>query len=480
MNSIQPNILLIMSDEHAPMYSSTYGHPLVHTPSMDRLAAEGVTFDNAYCNSPLCLPSRMSFMTGRFIHRIGAYDNACPLGQDQMTWAHRLRAVGYDVVLSGKQHFCGLDQLHGFRDQLARDLHAEAWMTNGVPRGVPDWSKGTPPAAKPWAALANAGPGTTEEIKIDDLVEEKSLEYLRDPTRRQQPWMLCTSFIAPHFPFIVPQKFWDLYPPESIDLPEIPPGHLEHQHPVYQRMRRNFGNVEFPEEHVRLGRAGYYGLISYFDEKIGTLLQALDDTGQRDNTVVIHVSDHGEMNGEHGMWRKSNFYEASSRVPVQIRWPGSLPADHRVKEVISLVDVVATFVEIAGADPDNLDGESLLPLINDGGEWKNEAFCEYLAHGVAGPMAMLRRDQYKLNYSLGDPPELYNLETDPNEFVNLASDKNYHDLVNELQADLLSRWDPVVLDERVRRSQQERGFIERVHAQGPLFDLQEIGVGPSF
>ena len=126
----RPNILLIMTDEHAPMYSSTYGHPLVQTPHMDFLAEEGVTFDNAYCNSPLCLPSRMSFMTGRYIHQIGAFDNASPLASDTVTWAHMLRAVGYDVVLSGKQHFCGPDQLHGFREQLARDLHAELCTKN--------------------------------------------------------------------------------------------------------------------------------------------------------------------------------------------------------------------------------------------------------------------------------------------------------------------------------------------------------------
>ena len=205
MTTRLPNILLIMSDEHAPMYSSTYGHPLVRTPAMDRLAAEGVTFDNAYCNSPLCLPSRMSFMTGRFVHRIGAWDNASPLPQDEVTWAHLLRAAGYDAVLCGKQHFCGLDQLHGFRAQLARDLHAEVWTVNGAPRGVPDWSRGTPPAAKPWPALDNAGPGRTEEIDVDDLVEQRALEYLRDPARGEQPWMLTASFIAPHFPSSCPR-----------------------------------------------------------------------------------------------------------------------------------------------------------------------------------------------------------------------------------------------------------------------------------
>ena len=281
----RPNILLIMTDEHAPMYSGPYGHPLVQTPFMDQLAAEGATFANAYCNSPLCLPSRMSFMTGRYINQIGAFDNASPLPSDAVTWAHRLRAVGYDVVLSGKQHFCGPDQLHGFRAQLARDLHAELWTKDGVLRGTPDWSKGTPPADKPWGGVAEAGPGTTLEIEVDDLVEERALAYLRDPARKERPWALNVSFIAPHFPLVVPERFFNLYPLDQIDMPEIPPGHLESQHPVHQRMRAMFGGVDFPAEQVRRARAGYYGLITYLDEKIGRLLAVL----RRNRTARQHA-----------------------------------------------------------------------------------------------------------------------------------------------------------------------------------------------
>jgi choline-sulfatase len=463
----RPNILIIMSDEHAPMYSGVYGHPLVQTPHMDQLAREGVTFDNAYCNSPLCLPSRMSFMTGRYISRIGAFDNASPLASDAVTWAHMLRAVGYDVVLSGKQHFCGPDQLHGFRAQLARDLHAELWTKNGVFRGTPDWRQGTPPATKPWGGVAEAGSGTTLEIEVDDLVEERALAYLREPGREDQPWALNVSFIAPHFPLVVPERFFDLYPLDQIDMPEIPSGHLENQHPVHKRMRAMFGAVDFPEEQVRRARAGYYGLITYLDEKIGRLLAVLEETGQRESTVVVHLSDHGEMNGEHGMWRKSSFYEASVRVPLQIVWPGQIPAGRRVGEVVSLVDLIATLVDMADASSvAPLDGDSLLGLMRgEDATWKDEAFCEYLAHGVARPMAMLRQGRYKLNYSLGDPPELYDIEADPNEFGDLAGDPAHAVKVTELQDRILTQWDPVALEEQVLQSQQERLLIEQAARQ---------------
>jgi len=411
----------------------------------------------------LCLPSRMSFMTGRYIHRIGAYDNASPLPSDTVTWAHMLRAVGYDVTLSGKQHFCGPDQLHGFHTQLARDLHAEMWTKDGMLRGTADWSKGTPPAAKPWGGVAAAGPGTTTEIEVDDLVEERAIEYLRDPARKDQPWALNASFIAPHFPLVVPERYFNLYPLDQIDVPEIPEGHLENQHPVHQRMRSMFGAVDFPAEQVRRARAGYYGLITYLDEKIGRLLQVLEETGQRENTVVVHFSDHGEMNGEHGMWRKSSMYEASSRVPLQIRWPGRIEGGQRIGGAVSLVDLVATVVDVAGAQSVvPLDGNSLMGLMQGrSGGWKDEVFCEYLAHGVQRPTAMLRTGRYKFNYSLGDAPELYDITADPNEFNDLAASAEHASVVTQLQQRLLSQWNPVAIETDVLRSQQERLLIER-------------------
>ena len=217
----------------------------MHTPNLDRLAASGVLFDNAYCNSPICVPSRMSFMTGRYIHHIGVCDNASPLASDIPTWAHLVRAAGYDAVLSGKQHFIGPDQL------MASAHNSPATCTPNIStRSSPGPTARSPPRAL--AALATACPGTTEEIVVDDLAEEAALAYLRDPARREQPSALNVSFIAPHFPLIVPERFWNLYPLDDIDLPTVPPGHLAAQHPVYQRLRRMFGMIDFPEELVAL------------------------------------------------------------------------------------------------------------------------------------------------------------------------------------------------------------------------------------
>ena len=462
----QPNILIIMSDEHAPQYSSVYGHSLVQSPNMERMAEMGVTFDNAYCNSPICGPSRMSFMTGRYIYRIGTYDNGFPMSSDTVTWAHRLRNVGYDVVLSGKQHFCGPDQLHGFRTQLARDLHAELWTKNGVPHGAANWEAGIVKAKKPWGGVAEAGPGTTTSIEVDDRVEEAALAYIKAAADKDRPWCLNVGFIAPHFPLVVPRRFWDLYPRDQIDMPEIPEGHLENMHPVYKRLRAMFGLVDFPERLVRRARAGYYGLITYLDEKIGRLIDALEETGQRDNTIIIHTSDHGEMNGEHGMWRKSNMYEASARVPLQIVWPGQIPGGLRVPQNVSLVDLVATILDMSGASKEiaPLDGDSLLPLIaGDAETWKDEAFCEYLAHGVLRPVGMLKQGDYKLNLSLGDAPELFNIAEDPGEFNDLSESAEHREIRDAMRARLLEIWgDPEAIEQRVRQSQRERHFIASI------------------
>ena len=255
-----------------------------------------------------------------------------------------------------------------------------------------------------------------------------------------------------------------MYPPDEMDLPDIPDGHLDNLHPTVQNIRTMFGFPQFPDEIVRQARAGYYALITYLDEKIGELIDTLKETGQYENTVIIHTSDHGDMNGEHGMWRKSNFYEASSRVPLQIAWKGQIGGGQRIPQVVSLVDVVATICDMADDKTDSpLDGDTLLPLMTSGdADWKDEAFCEYLAHGVDRPMAMLRRGRYKLNYYWNDPVELYDLQDDPHEFNNLAKSTEHQDIIADMTERLLADWNPAQLDATVRVSQRRQKFIENL------------------
>lgn len=468
-----PNIVVLLSDEHGAQFSSTYGHPFIATPAMDRLASEGVTFDAAYCNNPLCVPSRLSFMTGRYTHNCSGWDNATPLAPDAVTWPYLLRSQGYDVVLSGKMHLVGDDQLHGFDRQLSRDLHAQLSISPGR------WYEPLSEATAPWGGVVGkgheaTGPGRTPEIEADDEAVDAAVRFIgeRDPGD-QRPFALCVGIIAPHYPFVVPEPFFSQYWPEYADLPDLPPGHLDDLPPAAQRLRSICGFWGHSDEQVRRARAAYYGLVSYTDDKLRQLLDALDRSGLSNNTVVVHTSDHGEMLGEHGLWRKMSFYEQSVRVPLQIRWPDAASAGRRVAECVSLVDVTATLADVAGVEADQrqslgLDGSSLAPVVaGNGPGGDGSAFAELTSHGTDRPRAMLRRGSWKLCLSGGDPlqVELYDLAADPGEFDNLAGCAAVAEIQSRMTDELLSRWDWRTIDERIRRSQRERGLILDVAAQ---------------
>lgn len=456
MTMTQPNLLVILSDQHNPFYSGPYGHAVVQTPHLDRLAAEGVVFENAYTSSPICVPARMSFMTGRHVQNIGVWDNGVPLPSDIPTWAHWVRAAGYDAVLAGKIHFRGLDQRHGFRAQLARDINAENRPN------IPDWSKPLPTPQKPRAEMP-ARPGYSKEIEADDRTEAAALRYLHDSARRDQPWAMVAGFVAPHPPFVVPRRYYEQYPTERVDLPTITAQQLANQHPANQRLRawRGIPDQGVTAESARRAHAAYYGLVTYLDEKIGRLLDALEETGQRQNTVVVYVSDHGEMLGEHGLWHKCCFYEGSVHIPLIISWPGILPAGRRVQEVVSLVDLTATLLDLAEAPAiAPLDGGSLLSLARgEDPTWRNDALAEFYADGSTRPWAMLRRGRYKLVYSHEEAPELYDLATDPQELHDLVADPACQKIRDELIEQLLARWNPAALDRRIRQSQRERRLM---------------------
>ena len=481
-----PNFLVIMSDEHGPMWSSAYGHPFVQTPNMERLAESGATFDAAYCNSPLCVPSRLSFMTGRYVSRCEGWDNAKPLPSDVPTWPYLLRSIGYDSALSGKMHLIGPDQLHGFQDQIAYDPHggghrrdAEQSLNTGGLHPIYLWEDGVPTSDEPWPSVKEARAGTGPMIEADDAIEEAALAYLRDSARKDSPWALCVGFVAPHFPFIVPESYFSLYWPEYADLPNNPPGHLENLPAAANRLRQAFNFSGYTEVEVRTARAAYYGLITYLDDKIGRLLDALEDTGMSDNTVVIHTSDHGESLGEHGLWRKMNFYEQSARVPLQISWPGVIEGGQRFSGAVSLVDATATILDIASVDQTsqsymNLDGTSLLPqMTGESDEQRDEAFSEHLAHGTDRPRAMLRQGRWKLSYShhpTYPDIELYNLESDPGEFVNLSNDGIHSAVQQRLTNRIMDIWgDPDALDRRIKDSQRSRLMIREVLGEDATF-----------
>ncbi len=452
----RPNILLLMGDEHAPMASSTWGGE-ARTPALDGLSQEGAAFEAAYCNAPLCVPSRMSMLTGRYAHRIGSYDLASVLGSDVPTIAHALRAVGYDAVLAGKQHFVGPDQLHGFRTQLARDAHVGEHPLRAWPDDQP---------GPTWEHPLDAGPGETDLLRADDEVEEAASTYISAAAGHDDPWFLCASFIAPHWPYVVPEEYWERYPEGSVSLPEVEDP--RDQHPAINRLRDRLGVGNYDERTTRRARAAYFGAISHLDDRVGRLLDVLEESGQSGSTLVVYVSDHGGMLGEHGLWRKMNFYEEAVRVPMVLRWPGVIPPGVRPEPPVSLVDLAPTLLSAAGAERlDSSDGQDLLPVITSSERARDVVFSEYLGHGVAAPVAMVRRGRWKLVYYHGESPQLFDLVDDPGEVRDRGDDPECRHVRDRLTSELRDMWDPVEIDHLVRRSQAERLLIRRAESTNP-------------
>jgi choline-sulfatase len=471
----QPNILFLMVDQLAAPALPVYGHPLVQAPAIAELARQGVVFDSAYCNFPICAPSRFSLLSGRLPHAIEAWDNASEFPASVPTMAHYLRHAGYRTILCGKMHFIGPDQLHGYEERLTTDIYPAdyAW--------TPDWRRG--PGHRPTGVsmrpVVEAGPCIRSlQIDYDDEVEYRAVQRLHDLARapEQRPFFLTVSFTHPHPPFVAPQRHWDRYAHDAIDLPrvpEIPYGQLD-PHSQWLHVAHAQNEYTVTPEHVRNARHAYYGMVSYVDEKLGSVLRTLAETGLDRNTLIVLAGDHGEMLGERGMWFKQCFFEWSVRVPLIVSMPGRFAAG-RCGAHVSLVDLLPTFLDIAaGGQPiepvDALDGASLLPLLegqDDGAD--RVVISEYSSEGVCAPSRMLRDGGWKYILTHGLPPLLYDLDTDPDELDNLAGRPELAEVEARLHARLVRDWDPPQMHARILASQRRRLFLGAVAASSDAY-----------
>jgi choline-sulfatase len=462
-----PNILIVMADQMAPAFLPIYSHKLVRAPNMEALARDGVVFDSAYCASPLCAPSRASFMSGLLPSRTGVYDNAAEFAADIPTFAHGLRARGYRTILSGKMHFCGPDQLHGFEERLTTDIYPADF------NWTPDWDR--PDHRPSWyhnmSSVRDAGVAVrSNQLDFDDeaafMAERAIFDFARSKDRR--PFLLAASFSHPHDPFAVPQRYWDLYRDEDIDMPA--PGDALDPHSRRLRHVCAMDAEAATAAQVRAARRAYYGAIAYVDDLIGRLMAALRSAGLAEDTIVVLTSDHGEMLGERGLWYKMSFFEGACRVPLIIASPGRFEP-RRVASSVSLVDLMPTLVELSGGTVPSLgiplDGRSLaLHLRGAGGH--DEAIGEYLAEGAIAPIAMIRRGPYKFIHSPADPDQLFDLSHDPGERVNLADDPACAALVADFHAEVRKRWDLAELDARIRVSQRRRRLVDAALSKGKI------------
>lgn len=437
----RPNFLLIMSDQHNPHVLGCAGDPVVRTPHLDALAAGGTRFSKTYCASPLCVPSRMTFMTSRTCSDLDVYTNGCYLASDTPTFAHSLGAAGYEVTLGGRMHFLGPDQRHGFHRRLVGDISQPLPGGPGLDLGhIPAVSTG-----QSGDTVVVSGPGRTSYQAYDDAVLAGCREYLRERGQRPaEPFCLVAGFLLPHCPYIAPRALYDYYLPR-IALPELPEGYLDRVPEPVRSMRHGRGFDALTPDQVRCARAAYYGLVEYFDDLVGRLIGSLREAGLADNTVIIYTSDHGDSLGENGWWCKTNFYEGSVGVPLLVSGPGLPPGPRECVANVSLLDLGPTLLDLAGAAPlDRVAGRSLRPLLT--GEapplWDDTVCAEMIGYGDEPSGRMVKQGPWKLMHYEGYAPLLFNVDEDPGEFVNRAGDANLRWLREQLHQRAREGFDP--------------------------------------
>jgi choline-sulfatase len=409
-------------------------------------------------------------MSGLLPSRSRVYDNAAEFAADIPTYAHHLRRAGYQTCLSGKMHFVGPDQLHGFEERLTTDIYPAdfGW--------TPDYRK--PGERIDWwyhnmGSVTGAGVAEiSNQMEYDDEVAHNARAKVYDLARGldARPWCLTVSFTHPHDPYVARKKYWDLYEDCDYLLPEVPAmayaDHDAHARRIFDA--NDWRNFEITEEDIRRSRRAYFANISYLDDKIGEVLEALETT--RQEAIILFVSDHGDMLGERGLWFKMCFYEGSARVPLMISAPGMAPG--LITDPVSNIDVCPTLCELAGADMSEVmpwtEGQSLVYL-GQGGTRDAPVAMEYAAEASQAPLVSLRYGKWKYNRCTLDPDQLFDLEADPHELTNLAADPAHAGTLAQLQAKAAARWDLSAFDAAVRESQARRWVVYEALRKGGYY-----------
>ena len=417
------NLLIIISDEHRKDAMGCVGHHLVKTPNLDSLAARGTVFENAYTPSPMCVPTRASIATGDYVHKIGNWDSATPYCGKKRSWMRHLRDQGVDVTSIGKLHFRSSEDDNGFVEEIL-PMH----VVGGVGWTIGLLREDTPKYDSSFELSADVGEGKSTYTDYDLAITDATIKWLKDKQRKDKTWAGFISLVSPHYPLTAPSKYYNIYDTSSIDLPI---GYNDPSDPEHSELKNiaNFFDYDkyFDEEKMRKAKVAYYGLTTFMDDCIGRILAALEESGQTEDTVILYISDHGDMMGDQGFWTKQVMYDASAGVPMIAAGPG-VPKGHRVKTGTSLLDIAATAVDITGVNHDHisqaLPGLSLRKIASKEDDLNRTIFSEYHDGGSTTGTFMVRWNSWKYVYYVGHPPQLFNLDADPNELTDLA--ENIH------------------------------------------------------
>lgn len=453
----RPNLLFLFSDQHSQKIAGCYGDPIIQTPNLDKLASTGVVFDNAYCPSPLCVPSRMSLLTGRYPYQQEVWMNDDFLASDIPTFAHSLGAAGCQPTLIGRLHSIGPDQLHGYVDRRVGD-HSPNWI--GVARHDMGILKG---AAGPGrATIEKSGTGQSAyEVKDFDTTAA-AVNYF-ETKNKNNPFCVTVGFMLPHAPYVASKADFDVYN-GRIGMPAIPPPRPEDEHPWLHWWRQKHNIVEVPEQNIIRTRAAYYALVTSLDRMIGRIMDVLECKRLLDNTLVIYASDHGDHIGERGLWWKHTFYDESVKIPLILSMPGRVPSGERRQQVVNLVDLNATILDALEAPPlQQSMGRSLMGVAQDNGaDWTNLTYSEYCSDQSKWDgmrQRMVRKDNWKLIYYHGYPPQLFNLSEDPDELNDLSSNISAGEILDELMTLVLRNWNPDSIESTQKDRMKDKHVI---------------------
>lgn len=439
--STKHNVLIIMSDQHNRSVMGCAGDALARTPNLDRLASEGMQFTNAYTASPLCVPARTSFLTSKLPSRNRVWDNAHILNSGALTWLHRLPKAGYETALIGRMHFEGPDQSHGFQKTISLGPFA---VHPGMYDAMRVYKDGVPSASGQNRSVmeVTGGKGKGPYEVIDERVTQSTCSYLQQKAEDgsdAKPFVAVTGFLLPHCPFIGDPEAFDYYY-QRLPEPTVTQDYIDNL-PEGVRRYLSARDLQTPldPKRVRSCQAAYYAMIESMDRLVGQILDTLDDTGLAKNTLVVYVSDHGELLNTHGCWAKGCYYEGSAGIPLIARCPGLIPASSQCSSVVSLMDIGPTVLELANAEClPFADGISLLSsLAGESQHDEQPAFSELFDSRTGVGSAMVRSGPWKLwQFSDDSPDILFNLDLDPDEERNAVDDVDTQDILDALRSQL--------------------------------------------
>ena len=467
------NLIVIMADEHNPRILGCNGHPIVQTPNLDALAARGTSFTSAYTPSPVCVPARAAFATGKYLHQIGYWDNADAYEGATPSWHHRLRGDGHRVVSIGKLHFRGRPgDDHGFSEEIIpmHIVEGKGDLMGLVREDLPE-------RGMAWKIAKLAGPGESPYTAYDREIAARAQIWLREEAQKHadKPWVLFVSFVCPHFPLIAPPEFYYKYPVDQMPIPKLYAPGERPDHPYLRDYASSFCYDKFFDpQRLRRAIAAYYGLCSFVDDNVGKVLRALDASGLADSTRVIYTSDHGDNLGTRGLWGKSTMYEETAGIPLIMSGP-DVPRGHRVATPASLLDVYPTIMQGVGADrPEMYDGQpghSLFALA-DGAQPERTVLSEYHGMGSTTGAFMIRHGKFKYIHYAAYRPQLFDLEADPEELRDLAEKPEHARTLSTCRERLYALIDPEEVDRRAKSRQAKllalNGGREAVIKRGDL------------